>query len=356
MSDQIKIKSRLKDYTVDFIDSPFSHMLSHFDDQAVFVIDDYVYELDKQSFQPLLEKYRIVFISCSEENKTLDYSQFVIRRLIQKNIRKNDKIIAIGGGITQDIVAFIASIIFRGVEWVFYPTTLLAQADSCIGSKSSINFDQFKNLIGTFTPPSAIYIYTRFLDSLSGSEIRSGIGEMMHYFLNDGLDDAQLLMSQYDSLIDERSLITPFIRKSLLIKKKIIEIDEFDTSIRHIFNYGHTFGHAIEVITDYSIPHGQAITLGMDIANYLSWKLKMIDQGTFNQMHSLLIKNIPRYSITSDNIGRYIEALSKDKKNMGAKLGCILTHGPGKMSKCFLDMDDWFKREILSYSEQFAVK
>lgn len=350
MSEKINIASRLKDYSVEFLQDPFEHMMSTLDENAVLVIDEKIFDLYKERLTPIVKSYRTVFITCTESNKTMDYCQVVIRKLLEHKIRKNDTLVAVGGGITQDIVAFISSIIFRGIAWNFYPTTLLAQADSCIGSKSSINFDSYKNLLGTFTPPSRIFISITFLHSLSDSEVRSGIGEMLHYFLNDGMEDATLLMSQFDMLLKERDNILPFIRKSLLIKKKIIEIDEFDTSTRHIFNYGHTFGHAIEAVTNYAIPHGQAITLGMDIANYLSWKLNMIDEKVFNEMHTLLQKNIPEYKITPENIDVYITALSKDKKNVAAKLGCILTDGPGKMRKCFLDMDDWFKQQLLQYS------
>jgi 3-dehydroquinate synthase len=349
MFDKIVIKSHLKDYDVEFINDAAEHLQTTLSENSIIVIDTMVFDLYEKSFAPLLEKFRFVKITCNESNKTLNYCQEVIRILLEKNVRKTDVLVAVGGGITQDIVTFISSIIFRGIQWSFYPTTLLAQADSCIGSKSSINFDQYKNLIGTFNPPNHIYISVKFLYTLSESEVRSGIGEMMHYFLNDGTIDAKEIMSKYDVLLIDRAQIIPFISKSLNIKKKIIEIDEFDTEIRHIFNYGHTFGHAIEAVSNYDIPHGQAITLGMDIANYFSLKLNMIDQEIFNELHLLLEKNIPDFVIDQRNLDIYCQALAKDKKNLGGKVGCILTNGPGKMKKCFLEMDTWFKNELLAY-------
>jgi 3-dehydroquinate synthase len=264
--------------------------------------------------------------------------------------------VAIGGGITQDIVTFISSILFRGVEWKFIPTTLLAQCDSCIGSKSSINFDQFKNLLGTFNPPSEIFIYLGFLNSLSESEIRSGIGEMLHYFFTNGIKWAQEIADNFDQLLVDRSRLKPFIFESLRIKKEVIEIDEFDTSIRHIFNYGHTFGHAIEAITNYEIPHGHAISIGMDLANYISLNRGMITIDQFEEMHSILIKNIPPFKLTKGNIEQYFVALSKDKKNKGDLLGCILTFGAGKVEKVFLNMDDSLRSIMLSYSDTYLIK
>lgn len=354
MFDKMTIQSRLKNYDVSFVSDAATHMAEHLDKtSSILIFDSHVFDLYKDDFSPLLSHFRYMKIDCSEGSKTMDYSQQVIRELLKLNVRKNDILVAIGGGITQDIVAFISSIIFRGVKWTFYPTTLLAQADSCIGSKSSINFDSYKNLIGTFTPPDNIFISLQFLETLSESDIRSGIGEMLHYFLNDGIEDATELMTQYHTILINRNALSPFIKKSLSIKKKIIEIDEFDTKIRHIFNYGHTFGHAIEAISNYAIPHGQAITLGMDLANYLSLNRNMIDQSCFNEMHELLIINMPSFWIDENNIEEYCQALSRDKKNIGNKLGCILTRGAGKMEKCFLDIDHYFRNEMLNYFIQY---
>ena len=230
----------------------------------------------------------------------------------------------------------------------------MGQCDSCIGSKSSINFDNYKNLLGTFNPPTEIFIYNSFLNTLSDSEIKSGLGEMLHYFLTDGIDLASSLSNNYNDLIVNRTNLIPFIKSSLKIKKRIIEIDEFDLSIRHIFNYGHTFGHAIEAISNYSIPHGQAITIGMDLANYISLKLNMLSKEDFNNMHSILIKNKPSYYINLDNIDLYCSALSKDKKNKGNNLGCILSNGPGNVKKVFLKIDFKLKKLILNYFKTYG--
>jgi 3-dehydroquinate synthase len=322
---------------------------------SVFVIDEKIKSLFKKELDAVFASARVVTVVCEEKNKTMDYSQGVIRELIALNIRKNDTIIAIGGGITQDIVAFISSVLYRGVKWKFFPTTLLAQCDSCIGSKSSINFDQFKNLIGTFNPPSNIFIYNPFLDTLTNSEIRSGIGEMLHYFFTDGINLAQEISDQYDSILVDRSKLPYFIANSLRIKKKTIEIDEFDTSIRHIFNYGHTFGHAIEAITHYEIPHGQAVSIGMDLANFISLKKGILSDVDFELMHKILIKNIPSFKFHKKNIEEYCLALARDKKNKGNKLGSILSKGPGKVEKIFIDIDEDLKNIILKYSELYSL-
>lgn len=356
MSSSFSVSSKVRGlYHVQFIEDINTSLATiSRKNNIIFVIDDKVAIIYKKELSIIFSKSRYILIKSGEENKTINYAQDVIRELIKVNVRKNDTLVAIGGGITQDIVTFISSVLFRGIDWKFYPTTLLAQCDSCIGSKSSINFDQFKNLIGTFNPPSDIFIYSGFLNTLLESEIRSGIGEMLHYYFTEGISLAKELAIKFDELLTDRNLLPYFISNSLRIKKEIIEVDEFDNSIRHIFNYGHTFGHALEAITNYAIPHGQAISLGMDLANYISLQRKMINEEEFKEMHSILTKNIPAFKFTKENIEGYINALAKDKKNKGSQLGCILTFGPGKMEKVFVEMDDKFKDLILKYSNYYT--
>jgi 3-dehydroquinate synthase len=351
MFDSFEVKSKITGtYSVNFICELKSQLIKLIDNrEVIFVIDENLISLFRDDFDEIIKTQRFVLITSDEKSKTIDYTQEVIRKLISLNVRKNDKLIAIGGGITQDIVAFISSILYRGVEWIFFPTTLLAQCDSCIGSKSSINFDQYKNLIGTFNPPNNIYIYNGFLSTLTVSEIRSGIGEMLHYFFTEGISLAQEISNQYDELLSNRSKLPYFISNSLKIKKRIIEIDEFDKSIRHIFNYGHTFGHAIEAITNYKIPHGQAISIGMDLANFISLEKGILSKEDFDLMHNILLKNIPPFKLTEENIEIYCLALSRDKKNKGNKLGSILSKGPGKVEKIFLDIDNNLKYILLDY-------
>ena len=349
---QMIVKSKVRDlYNVFLIDEINTGLLTYINQKKyIYIIDENVYNLFKEELKISISSERYIFIKSCEENKQLDYAQIVIRKLIDLQIRKDDVLIAIGGGITQDIVTFISSILFRGIDWVFFPTTLLAQCDSCIGSKSSINFDNFKNLLGTFNPPSNIYICNKFLLTLNESEIRSGIGEMMHYFLFEGYDIAERLINNMTMLLQNPLNLQEFIIESLRIKKGIIEKDEFDIGIRHLFNYGHTFGHALESITNYKIPHGQAITLGMDLANYISFQRNILTEKDYFKMKNLLKYNTPDFKFNHNNIENYLNALAKDKKNKDNKLGCILSKAPGDLEKFYLDFDIQLKNEILQYS------
>lgn len=349
MSENITIKSKLKEYKVVFVDDFMDTLGTKANDNSFIVIDQKVLQFYKDRINKMRDRCRIIPVRAIEQNKTLEYCRELIGVLISNNIRKNSTLIAVGGGIIQDITAFVSSIIFRGIDWKFYPTTLLAQADSCIGSKTSINYGKYKNLLGNFYPPKEIYIDLNFLNSLSAADIKSGIGEILHYFFIDGKQWPKIMMDEYESLLERPELLKKYILKSLSIKKKIIEKDEYDRTIRNIFNYGHTFGHAIEAISNFKISHGQAVTMGMDMANYISLRLGYLDNSTYEQMRNTLIKNMPAFKLQEKNIGAYMKALSKDKKNIGNNLGCILTSGPGSMKKVQIPMNDKMKSMISSY-------
>ena len=304
------IKSYRGEYIVDLI----SDLNINYNENDIVVIDRYI--LDTYNLNISCAIYPL---EAAETTKTLEHSQKLIDFMISRGFNKKDKLIAIGGGVIQDLVSFTASIFLRGVVWEFYPTTLLAQCDSCIGSKTSINYNGYKNLLGGFYPPKRIYIYKQFLETLPEREIKSGIGEMLHYFiLNHKIDIADKIVKDTNIMKN----IDMYIEESLKIKKEMIERDEFDMGERNLFNYGHTFGHAIETLSDYKINHGQAVTLGMRIANKLSLSKGYITKLLYDKLYSILLQNSPEYTIT--DVEQYIEVLKKDKKNISNKLTCIL--------------------------------
>lgn len=311
----MRIKSQIHDYTVSF---------GSIKDVELYDGD---YLIIDSTFEGLIDSVNPrSYVTSHETNKEYLEVSKIIDNIIKSGFRKGGRIVAIGGGVVQDISGFISSILYRGVDWVFYPTTLLAQADSCIGGKTSINFGEYKNQIGNFYPPNEIIIDTDFLDTLPKLQIYSGLGEMAHYFFIDGVESFEFFKGQIEN--PNYGLL---IRKSLEIKKKMIEIDEFDTGPRRIFNYGHSFGHAIESITGYGIPHGIAVSYGMDISNYLSMKMGYINEFEYRRMYSGLefvhkMKSLPPIDVVD-----VVKALKTDKKNVGTNLGLILTKGLGSM-------------------------
>jgi len=349
MFDSLLIKSLFRNYQVTFI-GDFSQQLKLLVEQkSFFIIDAAIWGVYKEKLKDIVpEKFRLI-IEASENNKSLDKCREIIEILVARKVRRNEKLVAIGGGVIQDITAFSASIIYRGIEWVFFPTTLLAQADSCIGSKTSINLGDKKNLVGNFYPPSAIFIDMYFLESLSTEDIKSGIGEIMHYYIYAASPLFAELIRDYVMMIKDRRMIEKHIRGSLQIKKSVIESDEFDRGERNKFNYGHTFGHALESVTDYAIKHGQAVTVGMDLANYVSLKMGFMSLDVFKELHKRLSINIPEYDWRSIDFDRYFSLLAKDKKNIGNNVGCILAREPGILIKYQLPLDNQFKEMIHAY-------
>jgi 3-dehydroquinate synthase len=349
---KISISSKINDYEVLF-GSAFDSLIEDATDESVrFIIDRNVYDLYEHDFQELFRDsngiWNCYFIDAIEDNKTMSKAQEIIKFLIASNFKRSSKLIAIGGGITQDLTCFVASILFRGVAWKFYPTTLLAQCDSCIGSKSSINVDNYKNQVGTFYPPKEIVLDASFLKTLSDDDILSGLGEAIKVHYLDPLKRCDSILEDYRLALDNVPVMEQLIYKSLLIKKDVIQQDEFDKDYRNIMNYGHTFGHAIEAVTEYKIPHGVAVTLGMKIANELSYDLGLLPKEEFDGMSYLLEENSRqhKFNITGKE-AKYWAALKRDKKNVDSRIMCILTEGYGKMKKVPIELTDDIKSRII---------
>ncbi|SVD19218.1 uncharacterized protein METZ01_LOCUS372072, partial [marine metagenome] len=269
----MKIQSHKGSYTVEYDDESIERFAERDLDKTHFIVDRKVAQLYPELLQPVLEAHSVLMLDALETNKSVEKLPDYIEFLVHKKIRRNHTLVAIGGGIMQDITSFLAATILRGVEWTFYPTTLLSQADSCIGSKSSINCRGSKNILGTFTPPQKIYLSTCFLSTLELRELKSGVGEMLKVHAIAGPHDFQSIATDYYDLFSDSEMMMKRIRRSLEIKKDYIEKDEFDKGPRLIFNYGHSFGHAIESATNFEIPHGIAVSIGCDMANYCAYRL-----------------------------------------------------------------------------------
>ena len=333
----MRIKSSIRNYRV-FFKEDFNDSLSDiYNDGDIIIIDSTVFSL-----YDLPKGVEYIKIEASEQAKSFDRLPPVLDFILSKGFNKRNKIIAIGGGIIQDISSFISSILFRGVEWVFFPTTLLAQSDSCIGGKTSINYKKYKNQLGNFNPPSEIIVCQSFLSTLTDIDIKSGLGEMLHFFLVSGKEDANIYRKNYKNNIPKLT------KRCLKIKKWFIERDEFDVSERLLLNYGHTFGHAIENITDYKYPHGIAVSMGMDISNFISMKRGYLSIEDYTELRELIL-DVSGHMPEKNNIDDFIAALVRDKKNnKSGFINCVLTSGPGMM---FLENIDTYN--IKKYLEEY---
>ena len=192
---ELNIKSKIKDYSVRFVED-FSEVPGKDSiRESFFIIDQNVYNLYREKFRGIVQQDNHLIVEATEVHKSYDYIKVVIRALLDKNIKRNMTLVAVGGGIIQDITGFIASILFRGIEWAFYPTTLLAQSDSCIGSKTSVNVDDFKNQLGTFYPPQFVILDVNFLKTLGLADMKSGLGEIIKVHFLDGAESLEYINS-----------------------------------------------------------------------------------------------------------------------------------------------------------------
>jgi 3-dehydroquinate synthase len=347
----ILIKSSIQNYEISFCESLYNALKTELKTGDVIFVDQKVFNFFPKDVQDLINNNKHILIEATEDQKNYTALTPIIEQLIERRFRKNNRLFAIGGGITQDITAFIASMMYRGVEWMFFPTTLLAQADSCIGGKTSINIGKYKNQLGNFYPPMKIFIILKLVKTLPELDFKSGMGEMLHFYLVSSEEDYEFYQQHYDSAFTDEKTLLSLVKRNLEIKKGFIERDEFDKGERQLLNYGHSFGHAIESLKNYSIPHGIAVSYGMDMANFISVKLGFIDQGARQYIRSQLKKVWEGTSIKNISVQDFENALSKDKKNIKNTYQVILTKGIGKMMKHGISPNKEFSSWLDEYFE-----
>ena len=271
-------------------------------------------------------------VKASEEQKDIAKVSKLIE-LILKNNNTPKRIITFGGGILQDISGLCAALIRRGIEWVYVPTTLLSMADSCIGSKISINVNSAKNQVGLFYAPKSIYISPKLLEKLPTEQYLSGAGDILHYALQNNVIN-KTFMETLPSLFNEfnSANILEVVKETLLVKKKFAESDEFDQTTRRALNLGHSFGHAIELASSYAIPHGIAVIIGCSLAFKYSIKNKYLDPNFFGDhiklINKLLLKSKEYLYKKYIDIDLLKIGLMKDKKNKSSeKINLVLPFG-----------------------------
>lgn len=342
MYKKIRVISKLKKYEVLFNNNLQSILNKNYNNNDIIIIDKKVYNSINSKI--LFKKKKILKISVNEKAKEYSNIGTIINGLLNINFTKKNKLIVIGGGVTQDISSFISHVLFRGVDWVYLPTTLLSQADSCIGSKISVNFKNYKNLIGNYNPPNKIYVNSNFLKTLNKKDIYSGIGEMLHYFVISSEKNFKFFNKNFKLLINSNlNVIENFISKCLKIKKKYIEKDEFEKNIRIYLNYGHTIGHAIESYFNYKIPHGVSVSHGISFVNYISFKSKMLSKKNFDNIKDITDTITNNYKISNINVEKLYRIILKDKKNVNGVIRLILIKKPG-----IPIIKNIYKKEILT--------
>ena len=354
--ESLKINSKIKNYEVFFENNnEFLKELS-IQNNSIFVVDKNVYELYKTSDLSFLPNDKLIELEINEDNKNINTVCYLYEKIMEFAPRKNLNLVSIGGGITQDITGFVASSLYRGVNWIYIPTTLLAQVDSCIGAKTSLNFKNYKNLVGTFYPPSKVHIFPEFLKTLTKEDFYSGVGEMAKLHIMNGEADAETFvkeLSQIDSL-DSKVLLERTLN-CLRIKKDYIENDEFDTGRRNLLNYGHCFGHAIESSTNFMISHGQAVVVGMIIANMEALARGILDTKTEKFVREQILLPSLKVKVPRIDIDMTVKAMGQDKKNLGNGLALVMLKDGYNLEK-ITDLSDNRAKVLLEEFSKLVVE
>ena len=253
-----------------------------------------------------------VIIPNGEESKTLEKYAYICEELLKKDIRRNNLLIALGGGVIGDITGFVASSLFRGIPYIGIPTSLLAQMDSSIGGKTGIDFYGRKNILGAFKQPLMVLIDPETINSLDEREFNNGMGELIKH---GAIGNKKLL----DSLYSHPKITEDIIFESLSVKKRVVEIDEFDQNERMTLNFGHTFGHAIEL--KYGYKHGEAVAIGMLMAIKMGIDLGVTDKSCYEPILEIIkAYNLPS---TEYDYKDYLKDVFYDKKNIAGTISFI---------------------------------
>jgi len=319
----VQIKSYNKNYNVIYNNNTLLELINdNYINNDFIIIDRNVFNLDKTCLDNINKNnmpYYFIF-DAQEETKTIESVLQIIDYLYKLKFNKKNKLIVIGGGITQDTSGFAAAIYKRGLQWIFIPTTFLSMTDSCIGGKVGVNRTS-KNMLALFCSPNKVIVSDYFLKSLKNDDIISGIGEALKLSLIGGKASYDFFHKNYND--DNKNYIN-LIKMSTSVKKLVIELDELENNERKVLNYGHTLGHALENATNYFIPHGIAVLYGMYIINTLFYK-------KYDELNNYIFKIIPdKFKKINISYNIFINALLNDKKNDGNNICFILLDDVGK--------------------------
>lgn len=288
---------------------PFENLSELYaNNNIIFLTDKTVFELYPKIFQ----NKKNIILPVGENCKNIETVIYTVNKLIEYEADRDTVLIAIGGGSVCDLTGFVASVYMRGLRHSFVPTTLLSMVDASIGGKTAVNFNNIKNLIGTFKHPEFVFIDVSFLDTLPEEDYYSGIGELLKIaIISDKFFFERL---ENIDLVERKNIDYEIMFHSLRKKSEIVIRDEEDRGIRHLLNFGHTFGHIIE--GNYKLPHGQSILIGMLIAMQISIKMNELSQDVYDRIYQTIKKYLifrPKLEICE--LSKRISLDKKRKKN-----------------------------------------
>jgi 3-dehydroquinate synthase len=271
-------------------------------------------------------------LDASEKSKSFEELKKVYSVLLEQRFGRDTLLIAIGGGVTGDLAGFAASTFMRGIQIAHVPTTLTACVDSSIGGKTAINFNYYKNIIGSFHHPQFVLCNTNFLHTLPEIEMISGLGEIIKYAFTTNNEFYNFVEKNINSILTyNASVLEKVITDSINYKVSVVTQDEKELSLRKVLNFGHTFAHAIERELKNKIKHGEAVTAGIVCALYLSYKKKLLSKDLLEQYKTLPLKLKLSKSLKTVEPDRIYENMFADKKNRNGQINFVLIRDIGEM-------------------------
>lgn len=291
----------------------------------------------------------VVTIPDGEAYKTLQTVEAILNGCFEYKLDRKSLLIAFGGGVIGDMTGFAASLYQRGIDFIQIPTTLLSQVDASVGGKTGVNNQYGKNLIGAFYQPKAVYIDPYFLTTLPPREFAAGVAEVVKMAVM--FDKGYFTFLQTADLTNSETL-KEMIKKSVELKAWVVNQDEKEAGIRAVLNYGHTFGHVVENETHYTTYlHGEAVSIGMVMANMLAVSLGLMTQEEANEVKLLLERASLPTTYKIKDVDAFYDHFLLDKKSAKGSIKFILPQGIGG-HKIVSDIDESQVKEILS---QFGV-
>jgi 3-dehydroquinate synthase len=304
-------------------------------EKILYVIDENVFKKHNKRITKLTGVNKtgnnIFIIPSGEKNKSTRMYYNILSHLSNNNYGRDSLIVAIGGGVTGDIAGFAASTYMRGIQLVHVPTTLLSMVDSSIGGKTGINFNNKKNIVGTFYQPKFVLVDYFFLNTLPESELMSGAGEIIKCAY---LADKQFYSTVSDSFDEilklNKNTLEKIIPVCIDIKASIVTDDEKESGLRRVLNLGHTFAHAYESYFNFKIKHGNAVAAGIVSSLYLSYKKGIINKTALDYFLKLPLKLKLQFPGKTE-IASIISLMFSDKKTKDGKVQFILVKDIGEI-------------------------
>jgi 3-dehydroquinate synthase len=293
------------------------------DHSAILLIDKKIKNLYLQDAD-ILTRIPTHVVEATEEAKEIQTVLNIVDFLESEQATKTSMLYVVGGGILQDLGAFAGAMYKRGLPWTFIPTTLLAQSDSSVGGKTALNHKRTKNLLALFSAPRRVIIDTGFLATLPQKDILSGAGEILRLCITGGKSFLDVFAKELPAFLQgDTEATSRLIATSLSAKRAVVEFDEFELDLRRSMNYGHSFGHALEALTKFDIPHGVGVAIGILVENEIAYKRGMLPRQERDQIIALGRQIIPEQSLqifSNTSLDGILDLLRRDKKTQGSVL------------------------------------